>query len=622
MTGPRGERTGIDRIEAILPALVVSVAAMLAFRRLDDPDTWWHLAAGRWIAAHGTVPRTDVLSWTVRAHPWTDVQWLFELALYGLHRAGGAGALVVAATAAHALAVALLLVNLRRALGPVAAAAIALPAVAVAQERFAVRPEMVSFVLLEAVLWLCAGGAAGGRRVWLLPLVMLLWVNTHALFAVGAFIVAVYTLFAALRGARGIVAAGGAALLVTLANPYGVAGVLFPLTLVSRISGSVPVFRTIDEFKPPFSGQLPTLGLRAYQLALPIAVGVVALASLAVVWARRDGDDRFQPAGLVTFLALLVLSVLARRNMALFAMGAAPFVGVSVAIVAARLPARAVAVVRRTLAVVLLGGIIAAGWLVATNRLYRWHSELHEFGPGVVDIFFPARASAFARDMSLPPPLFNDLTSGGWLAWDRPIAGGVYMDGRLEVYDADFFTRYTVGLADPRRWLADADAARIQTVLLFHWWPIHRPLLLTLLANKGWALVYFDETAVVFVRRAGNEDAIARCAAAFAPLHEQVGAELLGPVSGWRWPVARARALASYATLLDVLGRVDEAMPFYARFLDLGPSPAEQAAAALRLAQYHALREDETLAREYLERATRADPANPDIAPLAARLRR
>src|SRR5205809_4054513 len=94
----------VEWVRRALPALAVALAAALAFRRLDNTDTWWHLAAGRWIAEHGTVPGTDTLSWTVADHPWTDLQWLFEVTIHGLYQAGGPTLLVAAAATAYALA--------------------------------------------------------------------------------------------------------------------------------------------------------------------------------------------------------------------------------------------------------------------------------------------------------------------------------------------------------------------------------------------------------------------------------------------------------------------------------------------------------------------------------------
>ena len=83
------------RSASALPGLVVAFAAVFALRRLDNTDTWWHLAGGRWIVQHHHVPATDPLSWTVPDHPWINVQWLFDIVLYGLWQLGGASLLSV-----------------------------------------------------------------------------------------------------------------------------------------------------------------------------------------------------------------------------------------------------------------------------------------------------------------------------------------------------------------------------------------------------------------------------------------------------------------------------------------------------------------------------------------------
>jgi tetratricopeptide (TPR) repeat protein len=654
-----------------MPWVVIALALAFGLRRLDDEDTWWHLAAGRWIASHGTVPRTDTLSFTVPDHPWTDLQWLFQLTIYGLLRAGGPTLLVLAAAAACGVTVALLVANLRLSVGPAAAAALALWAMAVAQERFAIRPEIVSFVLLEAVLWLCATGRRGGRRLWLLSAVMLVWVNCHSLFVLGAFVIVSHMAGAILArtsllpagwrepitadGARRMLVAGGAALLATLLNPYGTSGVVFPLKLYSRISGSNPAFRSIGEFSPPFSGYAVTFSVSAYRLLFVVTVVVVIVAVLltaisfgGLVPADQGGSraqrrratahgagpmraptprvERDRPTidagGLVLFVGLAALSLLARRNMALFALGASPFVAQCLRAVVARSAGlrRAGEALSRIFTLLLTPAAAAMLWFVATNGFYRWDRELHEFGTGIIDTLFPVRAAAFAREVGLRPPLFNDITSGGYFSWDPPVKGGVYIDGRLEVYDTDFFASYIAALADPSRWQAAADVAGIQTAVLSHWWPFHRPLAQRLLADARWALVYFDDTVLVFVRRTGNEDAIGRATIAFGAARAWNEELLASPVSSWQWPVARARALEMYGAVLDLMGKPDQAVAYYTRFLDLRPPLQEEAGVDLCIAQYHADRGDMALARTYLQRAAEADPEAPGLAQLTARL--
>jgi hypothetical protein len=78
------------RVSHYAPALTVALAAVLALRRLSDADTWWHLAAGRWIVENRSIPRTDTLSYSVPDQPWMNLQWLFDVFVYGVFRTGGA----------------------------------------------------------------------------------------------------------------------------------------------------------------------------------------------------------------------------------------------------------------------------------------------------------------------------------------------------------------------------------------------------------------------------------------------------------------------------------------------------------------------------------------------------
>ena len=74
------------------------------------------------------MPATDPFSFTVPDHAWVNLQWLYDLALYGLYQAGGTNLLVAAAAIAYGAAAWLLTRNLRLFLAPVGATALALAA--------------------------------------------------------------------------------------------------------------------------------------------------------------------------------------------------------------------------------------------------------------------------------------------------------------------------------------------------------------------------------------------------------------------------------------------------------------------------------------------------------------
>jgi len=608
----------ISRLERLLPALVVALVAVLALRRLDNTDTWWHLAAGRWIVAHGSVPHNDSLSWTVRDHPWINVQWLFDVLMYGLYQLGGPSLIVIASAIAYSAATALLLVNLRRYVGPVPASLLAAWAVIISQSRFEIRPEMVSYLLIQVILWLYATGRVVGRkRLWFLPAVMCLFANFHSLFIVGAVVIACQmagTLLSEVpllpsgwrrpvdpRVRTQVLATGAAALAATIVNPFLLKGAVFPIVLMSELSGKLPFLRAIGELRRPFDNFFVTFSLRAYRIFFFFALAVLVAALLVTasrsvatgVRAAKGGrraarrrleraegrkraasrpirsllEEPLQPAPQVDLgdIAVLVgvgyLSLLARRNIALFAMAGGPPLASCLSVLAARMrvPVSTASVfARRALAVALALALIAACWFVASNGYYRWNNELHEFGLGVLGMCFPIRAAAFMKEQRLPGPLFNDFTNGGYFSWAEPIPGGVYVDGRGEVYGASFLGSYGYQVQRPTEWQAEMDRRGIQTASLFHWWPNHQALLRFLLSDRRWAVVYYDETTVVAVRWEGNVETIARAALAFLREREATERMLLEPTQSWQWQLARARGLTAYANLLATMGRFEE----------------------------------------------------------------
>ena len=223
------------------------------------------------------------------------------------------------------------------------------------------RPEMVSFLLLQVVLWLLAGARKNeGRYLWLLVPVMALWVNSHALFSVGAFCIGCAvggTLAARIpllpsgwrqasslgpEATRRLFLSAGAAALVTLLNPYFLEGLLFPLELMSRFDVSNAAFQTIGEFRRPFSGYFLTFSIGAFQAFFFLSIAVICLAAVAG-WrapkkARASTEAQtpgFDLAWALIFIGLVCLSVMARRNMCLFALGATPIVGASLALIGA-----------------------------------------------------------------------------------------------------------------------------------------------------------------------------------------------------------------------------------------------------------------------------------------------
>ena len=77
--------------QAALPWLVAAGVYVLLLtlgpRLLNDPDSYSHIAVGRWIIAHGAVPANDPFSFSMPGAPWITFEWLSEViyaAVYAL----------------------------------------------------------------------------------------------------------------------------------------------------------------------------------------------------------------------------------------------------------------------------------------------------------------------------------------------------------------------------------------------------------------------------------------------------------------------------------------------------------------------------------------------------------
>ena len=213
----------------VLVAIVLAYSLLAGLRTITDYDLPWQLATGRWMWEHGAIPDTDVFSYTASGQPW-----IYPIAscllLYAIFMVGGYALLSWFGAAACVATIALLL---RRGASATAMLAIlALPRIAA---RTGPRAEMFTAILFAAFLSLLWEQFTSGRaRLWLLPLLMVAWVNLHLGFVAGFVLIGAYvgcevleTLFSSQRRKAALVRMKHAwpwlllTIPATLLNPWG-----------------------------------------------------------------------------------------------------------------------------------------------------------------------------------------------------------------------------------------------------------------------------------------------------------------------------------------------------------------------------------------------------------------
>src|ERR1022692_1849731 len=201
----------------IAMAAVVIYGALADFRSMDDPDMWWQMASGRYMLESGHVMRTEVFSYTAKGEPWTYpvgagilFHWLYKL--------GGFTLLSLLSPLIGGATTLLLLIR-RRSLLRCWMVALAVPSIVFST---LVRANMFSTLLAAVyltILWDVLNiedDQPVSRAIWLLPPLMLLWVNLHPGFIYG---LALVMAFAILRPRR-LALCALLTLLATLANPW------------------------------------------------------------------------------------------------------------------------------------------------------------------------------------------------------------------------------------------------------------------------------------------------------------------------------------------------------------------------------------------------------------------
>ena len=73
---PAKRRSVIPLFIAVLLIPAVLGSSKMIF---NDGDVSWHLATGRWILAHHSIPHTDPFSFTWAGKPWVPIEWLSEV---------------------------------------------------------------------------------------------------------------------------------------------------------------------------------------------------------------------------------------------------------------------------------------------------------------------------------------------------------------------------------------------------------------------------------------------------------------------------------------------------------------------------------------------------------------
>ncbi|MFB3903033.1 MAG: hypothetical protein ACE15E_06230 [Acidobacteriota bacterium] len=483
-------RIQIEHLWRAVPFLLVIWISSLA--PLPALDFWWHLKAGEIIWTTGSIPATDIFSYTAAGKTYLLQNWLGEVILYLIYRSGGPAlviffnTLLLVGTLLPVYLLCLRHADTLRA-GILAACLAAVPLACQGN----IRPQVFSFLLFAWFYFVLSEFRDRNRNLlWLLPVLMAFWVNLHGAFILGIVLVVLYLgldLAAPLfeKGPR-LAGRQRVTLLLalvltttaTLVNPQ----VTHIYTYVADVASDPVSRRYVVEWRPP---QVDNLGdvLRFFG---PFLLGIFIL-----IRAKTRPDLR--DTGL--FLALALFALTSRRNAAWFALVAAPIVASHFRI---GLPFRLGELqTRRAQGFnLVLAGLLMVLTVLGLPWFHRGTGQDRDLS--LLEAGLPVRAADFILSRGIKGRIFHPQRYGDYLIWRLHPVNGTFLDGRVHLFSMEVAEDYFAILQGNPGWEDIAARYSIRYLLLDRNEPDEKKLLKALTGNRRWQKLYEDKKSVLF----------------------------------------------------------------------------------------------------------------------------
>jgi hypothetical protein len=479
------------RLVSYIALLAVFV---MAVQPSTDTDTWWHLRAGAWMVEQGQLLDVDYFSLTRIGESWIYPGWLSQIGLYWIYAQWGFAGLNIFTGAMVLLAFTAIWLSMKS--HPLLRAFALLLGAAASGVYWSARPQIITFAISGIWIYLLEGAKQGRhKRLWIMPVLMILWVNIHGGFAVGFILLGCYLMGGLFGIARSVLVDGNklvgawaanrqpvlrllyisiGCLVAVNINPHGPAMLFYPFRTISigPLQNYIAEWQSPNFHRPEFMPFMALLFLTFFCLAL---------------------SKEARPASDFLLLAVFgCMGLIAVRNIALFALVSVPILARHADSIIRMLPLkreRSNELPQRLTRPVNLF-LAALVTLAAMPRIAYQVSE--DVNQQHLQDQLPLKAFAFIQNERPEGPLFNSYNWGGYILWALYPDYLSFVDGRTDLFGEELLDQYI------RAWHAEPGWEQ-----LLNQWDIHLVLiesnapLAKVLMREGWMIRYQDEQAII-----------------------------------------------------------------------------------------------------------------------------
>jgi hypothetical protein len=456
-----------------------------------DGDLGRHLVLGKYILSSGTIPTTDLFSNTMSGQPLTPHEWLAEIAysiayqtfrLYGVVLLEG---ILIASTLIWVY-----LDSMERGKSYFAAGIFTAWAAFMTSMHWIARPHLFTFLFLAVWTTGIRKIASGGKYpVWPLPIIMILWANTHGAFIAGFVVWGCYMTGAIWdyfknrnpevpASTKKLVVVGLISFFATFINPVGWG--LWETSL-GYIHNSYLVGHTMEYLSPDFHtvGFVPFMALIAF-----------------IIFAFGQAWSRLSVAEGLLLAVWTVMGLYSARNIPLFAIISAPILAWYSQGVAAntKFIKPIDATIRNTdtklsgftWPVITLGILLFLALPISNPKI---NLPDYEFDRTV----FPVAATDWLLVNPQQGKMFNYFTWGGYLLYRLWPNQTVFIDGQTDFYGETLTREYEKIISLSPEWETLLEKHNIDWIIV----PSNSTMGEEIQNERNWSVIYHDGTAVI-----------------------------------------------------------------------------------------------------------------------------
>lgn len=498
----------------LLGVFLVLVFMAVSYQISGDDDLFWHLATGRYIVENKVVPDKDVFGHITSGTEWIPFEWGWDILTYGLYNIGGYNAILLFRSLAFCFIFLLLYLLLRKFKVSSFLSVFTLFVLLVAiMDRFSPRPHILTYIFFVILLYILLSYKYIDKekyRKWLyfLPLIFLLWANSHMGVLAGGLILFVFTLSETITyfkpspftsseikalskdELRNLWIISAASALMLLVNPHG-----FSTYAYAYSHTKMKMLESVNEWQSPFSSKLD-FGFIITLYKIFIFSGILVL-----YYAFKKKDLFFA----LMFISFAIYSVRAIRFTVDYELIMSVFIIISISYILSQI--RSIGFRKLYNGNVLKGAlavfIIYMITLIPNNEIYQKIQYYRVSGWGINTDFIPVHLFDFMKENNISGTPYNHFGTGGYLVWNFPNEKN-FIDSRN--LNDEIHSEYNAIMVMQPGFEKKLEDRGVDYVVYLDPDLIRRPNDLKRLVtnyfstNKKWKLLFWDDKSMLFVK--------------------------------------------------------------------------------------------------------------------------